>query len=55
MCTKFNLDLKLQNAIPWRGGAFTKPEYHPALIHREGDIDDLMKRWKEESYHIGLK
>merc|ERR1712106_1004176 len=28
---------------------------HPALINREEDIDDLMKRWKEQSYHLGLK
>ena len=28
---------------------------HPALISREEDIDDLMKRWKEQSYHLGLK
>jgi receptor expression-enhancing protein 1/2/3/4 len=28
---------------------------HPALISREDDIDDLMKRWKEQSYHLGLK
>ena len=28
---------------------------HPTLIKREEDIDDLMKRWKEQSYHLGLK
>ena len=28
---------------------------HPTLINREEDIDDLMKRWKEQSYHLGLK
>ena len=28
---------------------------HPTLLSREEDIDDLMKRWKEQSYHLGLK
>ena len=28
---------------------------HPVLVRREEKIHDLLKRWKEQSYHLGLK
>ena len=28
---------------------------HPALVNREEEIDQLVKRWKEQGYHLGVK
>ena len=39
-----------------RGSTFLyRQVIHPTLTSREEDIDDFVKKWKDQSYSLGLK
>jgi receptor expression-enhancing protein 1/2/3/4 len=52
---KILLIVWLLSPATWGSTLIYRQVIHPALVNREEEIDQLVKRWKEQGYHLGVK